>query len=375
VRGPLAGLAWHYLQYVIGLTQLGHEVFYIEDSDDYPSCYNPETNSESVDPSYGLRFLSEAFAALGLDEAWAYYDAHQRVWHGPLAGRVESVCASADLCINVSAVNPLRPPLLRVPVRAFVDTDPAFTQVRHLTSAAARERATRHTAFWTFAENLPTARSSIPADGFRWRRTRQPIVLERWPVTAGSPDGRLTSVLIWEAYPGLEHEGRRYGTKGDSFRPLLDRPAAAGPVFELACGSYTEAGELMERHGWSLIDPREPTRTLDRYQRFIQASKAEFSVAKHGYVESWSGWFSERSAAYLASGRPVIAQNTGFSEWMEVGQGVLPFSNREQALAAIEALNRDYERHCLAARRIAEQYFDARTVLARLVEDSMNAAI
>lgn len=371
VRAPLAGLAWHHLQYVLGLTRLGHDVYYFEDSDDYASCYNPESNVQGTDPSYGLQFLSSALSHLGLQKRWAYYDAHTTQWRGPCADHVLSICATADLCINLSAVNPLRPWLMQVPVRVLLDTDPAFTQVRHLTSAGAFERAARHNVFCSFGENLPTGRSTIPDDGLPWQSTRQPIVLDAWSVTPGPADGPFTSVLVWEAYPALEYAGQRYGSKGDSFLPLLDLPAATGPVFQLAFGSRTQPGRLMQDHGWSVIDPREPTRTLARYERFIQTSKAEFSVAKHGYVVSRSGWFSERSAAYLASGRPVIAQDTGFREWMRVGEGVVPFADRQQALAAIDEINRSYKRHCSAAREVAREYFAAEDVLARLVDRVM----
>lgn len=373
VRGPLAGLAWHYLQYVLGLTQLGHEVYFFEDSDDYPACYDPDANTLSTDATYGLQFLSECLAALDLPQRWAYYDAHLDTWHGLTAHQVHEILATADLCLNLSGVNPLRPWLMSVPVRAFVDTDPAFTQIRHLTSPAARERAERHTVFFSFGENLPGGRSAIPDDGLPWQPTRQPIVVDAWPVIPGPVDGRFTSVLLWEAYPAVEYQGQRYGPKSDSFIPFVDLPSRTGPIFELAFGSSTGPGRLMEGHGWSLIDPRPLTRTLRDYQRFIHGSKAEFGIAKHGYVISRSGWFSERSAAYLASGRPVLVQDTGFSAWLPCGAGVLPFQTMDEAIDAIASVNSRYDWHCRAARDLAEAFFDSRAVLTRLIEASMSS--
>lgn len=373
VRGPLAGLAWHYLQYVLGLTQLGHEVYFFEDSDDYPACYDPDANTLSTDATYGLQFLSECLAALDLPQRWAYYDAHLDTWHGLTAHQVHEILATADLCLNLSGVNPLRPWLMSVPVRAFVDTDPAFTQIRHLTSPAARERAERHTVFFSFGENLPGGRSAIPDDGLPWQPTRQPIVVDAWPVIPGPVDGRFTSVLLWEAYPAVEYQGQRYGPKSDSFIPFVDLPSRTGPIFQLAFGSSTGPGRLMEGHGWSLIDPRPLTRTLRDYQRFIHGSKAEFGIAKHGYVISRSGWFSERSAAYLASGRPVLVQDTGFSAWLPCGAGVLPFQTMDEAIDAIASVNSRYDWHCRAARDLAEAFFDSRAVLTRLIEASMSS--
>jgi hypothetical protein len=372
VRGPLAGLAWHYLQFVLGLSQLGHDVYFFEDSDDYPACYHPDANTLIADPGYGLKFLSDCFAALDLPQRWAYYDAHRDAWHGLTAHQVHDILATADLCLNLSGVNPLRPWLMRVPVRTFVDTDPAFTQVRHLTNPAARALAERHTEFFSFGENLPGEQSAIPDDGLCWQPTRQPIVCDAWPARPGPADGRFTSVLLWEAYPGVEYQGQRYGPKSDSFMAFLDLPSRTGPIFELAFGSSTAPGRLMEGHGWSLTDPRPPTRTLRDYQRFIHGSKAEFGIAKHGYVVSRSGWFSERSAAYLASGRPVIVQDTGFSSWLPCGAGVLSFRTMSEAVDAIASVNSRYEWHCRNARELAEAFFDSRAVLTRLIEASMS---
>jgi hypothetical protein len=160
--------------------------------------------------------------------------------------------------------------------------------------------------------------------------------------------------------------------KSDSFRDYIDLPEKAGPIFELAVGGET-AHKLLSSRGWAIRDPLEVTRDPWTYERFLQGSKAEFSVAKHGYVVSRTGWFSERSAAYLASGRPVVIQDTGFSDWLPTGAGVLPFSTPEQALAGIEDVNSRYEFHCRAARAVAEEYFDARKVLPRLIEKAMNA--
>jgi hypothetical protein len=168
-----------------------------------------------------------------------------------------------------------------------------------------------------------------------------------------------------------EFGGRRYGMKSDSFEPFLELPARVGPVLELAVGSASAPRELLRSKGWSVCDPREPTRDPWTYRSYIEASKAEFSVAKHGYVVTRSGWFSDRSAAYLASGRPVLLQETGFSDWLESGLGVLSFRTLEEAAKGIEEIQRRYELNSRAAREIAESYFDSRKVLSSLVEAAL----
>ena len=372
VRGPLGGMAWQSLQYATGLARLGHEVFLVEDSDDYVSCFDPSRNVMDTDPSYGLRFAGDAFDRLGLGDRWAYYDAHTGRWLGPCAARAPSICRHADLCLNVSGVNPDRPWLADIPSRVLIDTDPAFTQIRHLCDPTARQAALRHTAFFTIGENFGSA-GSIPDDGLPWRRTRQPIVLDAWPATPGRAGGKLTTVMQWDSYPALEHDGARYGMKSESFLPYLDLPKKAGPVFELVLPCARSLREDLRSRGWSVRQPRAPTRDPWSYQRYIQRSKAEFSVAKHGYVASASGWFSERSACYMASGRPVVVQDTGFSRVLPTGSGLLSFTTPDEAAAAVDELSRDYAGHCRAARQIAEAYFDARTILSELVESALEA--
>jgi hypothetical protein len=373
VRGPLGGLAWHHLHYVLGLAALGHDVHFLEDSDDYPSCYDPVDNVTGADPGYGLRFAERAFGRLGLGDRWAYHDAHGTGWHGPCADRVAEICARADCLLNLSGVNPVRPWLEQVPHRAFVDTDPAFTQVRHLTDESSRALAEWHTAFFSFGANVGKPGCGVPDDGLPWQPTRQPVVPAAWPVTPGPADGRFTSVMQWESYPALEYGGTRYGQKSESFMEYADLPRRCDAQFELALGSPGAPRDELEGRGWSLRDPRPPTRDPWTYQRFIRRSKAELGVAKHGYVVSRSGWFSERSAAYLASGRPVLVQDTGFSDWLPTGSGVVCFDTLDEAIGGVAEIGAHYEDHCRAARALAEEEFGYRYVLPPLLEQTMDA--
>jgi hypothetical protein len=275
--------------------------------------------------------------------------------------------------LNVSGVNPLRPWLLAVPVRALIDTDPAFTQIRHLTDPAARAVAAAHTAFFTFGENIPAGRSSVPDDGFPWRATRQPVVLDAWPVTPPPADGPFTTVMQWDSYPAREYGGRRFGMKSESFGPYLDLPGESGSVFELAVGSASAPRELLRERGWLLRDPLEVTRDPWTYQEYIRGSKAEFGVAKHGYVASRTGWFSERSACYLASGRPVLVQDTGFTDWLSAAGGVVAIRTPDEAAAGVEEIGRWDEFHAREARAVAVVCFDAAKVLPQLIDEALAA--
>jgi hypothetical protein len=369
VRCPLGGMVWHHLQYVLGLQQLGHDVWFVEDSDDVSSsCYDPTRDVSDTNATYGLEFTKRTFDRVGLGDRWAYYDAHTARWLGPAGSRILAECRTADLVLNVSGANPLRPWLVDVPIRAYIDTDPGFTQIRNLSSPVRHERSVRHSVFFSFAEGIASGTSYVPDDGFPWQPTRQPVVLDAWPVTPGRPDGRFTTVMQWDSYPPREFAGRRFGMKSESFAEYVDLPSRVGPILEVAVGGATSPRDQLREHGWHVRSSLEPTRDPWTYQSYIQASTGEFSVAKHGYVTSRSGWFSERSAVYLASGRPVVAQDTGFSRVLPVGEGLLAFSSPDEATAALDDVRTRYDRHWRAARELAAEHFDARNVLGALIE-------
>ena len=196
VRGPIGGMAWSDLHYLLGLRDLGHDVWFVEDSDDYPSCYDPTRGDTGTDPSYGLAYAGRVLAGTGFGDRWAYHDAHESRWLGPCADRAVDLCAGADLVLNLGGINPLRPWLLEAPARALIDKDPGFTQARKVADPA-------HTAFFTFGENV----RNLPDDGFPWRPTRHPIDLSSWPPAAPRPAAAFTTVMQWENYPPVEHDG------------------------------------------------------------------------------------------------------------------------------------------------------------------------
>jgi len=374
VRRPLGGGTWPTLQYALGLARLGHEVYFLEDSDDYLGCYDPSRHVTDADPSFGLRYAKTVFERVGLGSKWAYYDAHTGVWHGPCSDRVLKICANADLLLNVSGINPIRPWLAGVPRRAYIDTDPAFEQVRQLTDEHRRALALQHNVFFTLGENIPAGKAErLPEPTLIWRATRQPVVLDAWPVTEPPADGRFTTVMLWHSYRTREYQGQVFGMKSDSFRDFFDLPMRTDSALEIAVGGPDVPRDSLRRNGWSVINPLGPTEDPWTYQCYLRESKGEFTVAKHGYVTSYCGWFSERSAHYLASGRPVITQETGFSEWLPTGEGLFSFHSVDQALDALEQVESDLARHGRSARAIAEEYFDSDRVLTDFVEAAMCA--
>jgi hypothetical protein len=365
VRGPVGGLMWHHLQYVMGLRDLGHDVWFVEDSGPDPwCCYDPSTDTVGPDPTVGLGSVAAAFHAVDLGGRWAYRDRHRHGWVGPAAGCIPAICATADVALDLSGVNAVDGPWTEVPVRVLVDTDPTFTQVRHLTEPARAADAATHTAFATFATAVGRPGCALPDDGLPWQPTRQPVVLDAWTPTPGPAEGAFRTVMQWDSYQAREHAGIRYGMKSDSFPLVESLPSRTAERFELAAGGAPVA--RLTAAGWSVVDPLVAIPDRLAYQRYLRDSKAELTVAKHGYVVGRTGWFSERSAAFLASGRPVVTQDTGFGCWLDADAGVLAFADGDGALAAVDDVAAHYDRHCRAAREVAEAYFDAGTVLTEL---------
>jgi len=374
VRCPIGGMAWHHLQYVIGLAEMGHEVIFVEDSGDATwACYDPSTGESGTNPDYGLQFTQQVFSRMGLADNWCYYDAFTSSWLGPYSDRVKNYSRNADLLFNLSGANLLRGALADVPIRAYIDTDPLFTQIRCLQDESRRDFLAQHNIYFSFGENIGTENCNVPDDGFAWQATRQPVVLDQWPVTDVAKNGHFTTVMQWDSYKVQEYDGVVYGMKSRSFDPYMDLPKKTGAKLELAIGSESAPRDLLRSNDWLLRDPLEVTRDLWTYQRYIQTSRAEFSIAKHGYAITNSGWFSERSANYLASGRPVLVQDTGFTDWLSAEKGVIAFNNPDEALAGIEEISQNYAEHCEAARMVAEEYFDSYKVLSSLIERAMQS--
>ena len=369
VRGPLGGLVWHHLQYVLGLHRLGHDVIFVEEGGAEPDCYDPTIDAMTTNARYGLAFIADAFGRVGLGDRWAYHDRRTGTWRG--RGDVRAWAREADLVLNLSGVSPVRAWAEAVPARVLVDTDPVFTQVRHLTEPDALARAEAHTAFFTFAERWGRPDCTVPDDGLPWQPTRQPVVLGAWPVTPPPPDGPFTTVMQWDSYAERAWAGRTFGMKSASFGPFLDLPSRTGAAFALAVGSPSAPRARLAAAGWGVRDPRPPTRDAGAYQRFIRGSLAEFSVAKAGYVSTRSGWFSERTAAYLASGRAAVVEDTGFSDVLPSGAGLWAVSTPDEAAAAVEAVRQSPEAEGRRARALAEGHLGASAVLTSLVERAL----
>jgi hypothetical protein len=301
---------------------------------------------------------------VGLENSWAYVD-YQGGYHGTTQAQVAEICAGADVMVNLSGgCWMLRPEYERLP-KIFIDTDPGFTQQAIAEAGAGwyRDFFASHDALFTFALRVEDPSCTLAETPFHWHPTIQPVALDFWPATTPPRDAPFTTILSWttDSFPGI---GKG---KGDELLRLIALPERTSERILLAIAGKPPE-ELLAEHGWELTDAVEATIDAEAYRRFIQSSKAELGFAKAMYVETRSGWFSDRTQCYLASGRPALVRETGFSDVLPVGEGLLSFEDADGILEGIERISAQYERHCRRARELAEEHFAATTVLRSLLQ-------
>jgi hypothetical protein len=374
---PLGGVSWDYLAYVDGLRRLGHVVLYLEDTGAW--FYRPADQTFSDDAAPNLRYLAEAFAALGApDTPWSVRAPDGR-HHGLDAAAVARFCRAADLFLNLSGSCWLRDAYRGARCTAYLDSDPGYTQaklwaVEHGCATEDQRFSVdlirRHDRFFTFAEHIAAPDCRVPAGGCDWRPTRQPVVLEHWPWAFDRRARRFTTVMSWKTEPAPPCiEGVSYGGKDVELLRFLAMPRHTPVELEVAVAGAAPR-ERLTAHGWHVVDAHARSATMAQYRRYLQSSRGEWSVAKHIYIALRSGWFSTRSALYLASGKPVVVQDTGWSAHYPTGAGLFAFATIEEAAAALAAIEADYRRHCEAARAVAERELAAPAVLERLLRDA-----
>jgi hypothetical protein len=380
---PLGGVFWDYVQYVLGFQQLGHDVLYLEDTGG-SWCYDVDAQTfvEAGGPN-AARF-DDIVAALApsLAGRWFFRDASNNTYGMPWQ-TVTEFCRTADLFVHNSASCRLRDEYRAAGRLAFIDSDPMYTQASFPRYAdgtatdAERDRVAmllQHDRFFTFAENVGAPDCLIPRALVSWQPTRQPIVLDRFAAVAIPPEDRrrvLTTVASWETSAAAPVVGGVvYGGKSREFERFLELPVRSPLPLELALSGPAPRSRL-SAHGWRVIDGHEVSRDPATYRAYLARSLAEWSVAKNAYVASRSGWFSCRSACYMALGVPVIVQDTGFQVAITAGEGVLAFVTIDEAAAAIDRVASDPIRHARAAADVAREYFDAQRVLGSLIERSL----
>jgi len=371
---PIAGVIWQHVHYVVGLQQLGHDVFYIEDSARLP--YNPETFEVNNEFDYAAKVLDRLAGEFDFKNRWAFCARYLK--NNPTAGlplkKIRRLYRDADAILNICGTQEFNDDLLKSDRIIYVESDPGVEQIKIDQGVKSTiDYLSRHHALFTFGENVGTKKFPVPRHGFKWHATRQPIVTHLWKTNRVPKRAAVfTSIANWST-SGLKDitwRGRRYlWSKSREFLRFAAAPKRAGEKFELATNIQDLcAREKFEGNGWRLVSPLQMSIDYWHYRDYIQQSKGEFTAAKDQYVRLNTGWFSDRSACYLAAGRPVITQETGFTKNYGGEAGLLAFRSLGEIADAVKKINADYPKHSGAARQIAREIFEAEKVLKSLLD-------
>jgi len=364
---PLAGHTVFVVHHIVGLQELGYDVHYVERMSYPGEAYDPRTSEMTDAPDYAIDYLRSTLARHGV-AAWTFVDLQGRC-HGTSRDELAAALDRADFVLNVT--DPIwLDELERCDRRAYIDGDPMFTQVAMETGDGARGHAPQHySVLFTYGVRIGKPDCTIPSNGRRWLPARPVVATSLWPSEPPTRDAAVSALLHWRAGGEVEWQGRSYGHKDRQFMRFAELPRrSAAWRFVVAAGGGNVPKAQLRGLGWELESPLDVSLTVERYAEFIRSSAADLGIAKDAYIASRGGWFSDRSTSFLASGRPVLHQETGFSEWLPTGKGVLVFADLDDLVERLRELETDYARHALAARAVAEEHFEARTVLAGMLD-------
>ncbi len=371
---PIAGVVWQHIHYLVGLIDMGHDVYYVEDSARIP--YNPETFDTSEDYSHATAVIDRLAREHGFEGRWGfrprYIDADQSI--GLTTRRIRELYREADLILNVCGSQEFNDDLLASNNLVYIESDPGVEQIKvDLGIADTIAYLKRHRSLFTFGENVGLPDFPVPTHGLRWQPTRQPVVTRYWKTSQPPADGAVfTTIANWSTSgrKDIEWRGELYlWSKSLEFLRFVESPRLSGETFEIETDIKDEKtrAQFLDNK-WQLVPPHELSADFNAYRAFIQKSKGEFTAAKDQYVRLKTGWFSDRSACYLAAGRPVITQETGFTAFYGGDTGLLAYRSLNEIPELVSRINSDYAVHSRAASEIAEEIFGATNVLSSLLD-------
>jgi hypothetical protein len=368
VRYPMGGMLSWLLQYLVGFDRLGHEVVYVERAMREKDCFDTSRQVMGDDPTYGLEMVGSLLERHGLAGCWHFIDLAGRRY-GMSRTEVSAACASADLFIDIGGDGSWFDEAASTGLRVLVDCEPGFTQMRMEARAEEGRLPPDYDHFYSTGLNVGSERAEMPTAGKTWRTLLDPVVPDLFPVEPAAPDAPFTTVMSWQSMRPRVYRGKRYGNKDLEFPRFETLPQQTRVPLEMAVSGRDVPWDRLAEIGWRLRNAYQVSTSFEAYRDYIRGARGEFSVAKHCYVETNCGWFGDRASVFLASGRPVVMQDTGWSAHLPCGEGLFAVTDAAEAAEALEAVSADYEHHARCARDLALEHFDTKKVFGRFLDE------
>ena len=368
VQFPMGGYLSWLLQWMVGIRDLGHEIYFVERSIDANSCFDPIANVMTDDATEGIRTISTAFERYGFKNHWSFVD-FSGVYHGVAESTIMQIMQDADLFIDMGARGAWSEQIAPRGVRVLVDGMPAFNQIRMQRAIDAGDTLPPYDHYYTVGANIAAGTAAVPNAGKTWRHVFYPIAASLFttqPPPSGAP---FTTIMSWQTHERLEYDGHVYGGKDVEFPKFMDLPRRVSCAMEIAVSGRKAPLDQLRAASWRVCDSHAMTLSFESFVAYIHRSRGEFTVCKNVFVDTNSGWFGDRAAAYLGCGRPVVMQDTGFSRHLPCGRGLFAVKTADDAAAAIDEIERDYAGHSRAAREIAMEHLEAEAVFTRFLDE------
>lgn len=371
-RYPLGGMLSWVIQYLTGLSRLGHDVYFVEKYGYDNACFDPQKMTFGDDCTYGIRIVSRLLKEIGLGDKWCFVEKGNQ-YHGLSQRAINAVFAGADLFVDMGTHGSWEEESKRADARVWIDGEPGYTQIKLYDRAMQGIPMPVFDQYFTNGMNIGIPGNPAPTKGVEWKRLFHPVDTRIFSPISVQRSSVYTTVMNWQSHAPITYLGRSYGQKDIEFEKFLSLPGLCQRTMEIAVSGKFVPHEKLRSNGWSIKSGLEVTRSFDSFRQYVQASRGEFSVCKNVFVDMQTGWFSDKSAAFLASGRPVILQDTGFSKHLPTGLGLFGVNNAEEAKSAIDSIESSYATHSRAARELAMSFFETTSVMKNFMEQAAHA--
>ena len=368
VRYPLGGMMSWVFQHLIGFKALGHQVYFVEKYVYDNSCYNLIDRTMSNDCSYGVRMVSSLLATAGLQDNWCFVDYHG-TYFGLSKKNIEAIFESADCYIDLGTQNGWAEEASTCKHRVLIDGEPGFSQIHYLGNSELTNTYSRYNYFFTNGYNIGRPGNPVPTGNINWKHMYSPVHTSLFSVSTPGIKAPYTTVMNWQSHKPVFYHGHEYGQKDIEFKKFIELPTLVDANIEVAVSGKNIPSGLLKNHKWNVVDGTNATKTYESFCNYIEKAKAEFSVCKNVFVALNTGWFSDKSAAFLACGRPVVLQDTGFSDHLPCGAGLFAVKTADEAKNAIIEIENNWEKHSKAAREIAMECLDTGVVLKKFMNE------